>query len=177
MRTSAPSRFVTAKPWGPTLQHASYGADETYRLAADWLRDCPTVADWGGGAGYFGRFLPELVQYTVVDGTEQGDGQVLADLTTYHEPSDGILLRHVLDNTPDWQPILHNALAAFRQRLVVITFTPSAPTTHIARVKSGWPIWSFNPDDLMLAMGALLVRFEFVPTSHPERVYFLERSA
>lgn len=165
--------FVTPTPWPRTL--LQYGAEDTYRLAADWLRNCPTVADWGGAQGFFRRFLPEFVEYTVVDGTEQREGQVCADLRSYAEPSSGILLRHVLDNTHEWQPILANALQAFRRRMVVVTFTPDAPKTRRVERSNGWPTWLFNPNDLRRAMGDLLVRDEAVETTHPERVYFLQK--
>lgn len=168
--------FVTPTPWPRTL--LQYGAADTYYLAAEWLKDCRTVADWGGAAGFFGAFLDHAVEYTVIDGTLQNVGDArhaLANLAEYHEVSDGILLRHVLDNTHEWQPILDNALKAFRRRMVVITFTPDAEETTRFPHRNGWPYWHFQPDDLRRAMGDLLVRDEAVETTHPERVYFLER--
>ncbi len=176
MTTSVPpGPYVTLVPWRASLQHPQYGTADTYRLAATWLQHCPTVADWGGSTGFFGTCLPASVQYTIVDGTQQVAGQVLADLATYQEPSDGILLRHVLDATPEWDVVLRNALAACRQRLVVVTHTPPAAETAIVHVKSGWPIWHFNPADLRAIMGTWLVSDEAVITSHPEHVYYLER--
>lgn len=181
--TSAPSTtFVTPRPWGRLLQHRQYGTLDTYRLAAAWLAECESVADWGGGAGFFRTCLPTWTRYTVIEGTHQADThavgrdiQVLADLVIYREPSDGILLRHVLDNTDAWLPILRNALSAFRLRLVVVTFTPDAEETAVAKIKSGWPVRHFNPADLRREMGDLLVRDDVVQTTHPERVYYLER--
>lgn len=166
---------VTPTPWGRGLQHPMYATAETYQRAASWVQGCATVADWGGGSGYLAAYLSPSVTYRCIDGTPQGAGQVLADLATYHEVSDGIVLRHVLDNTPDWASVLLNALASFRCRLVVVTFTPDSPVTHIAHVKSGWPIWSFNPGDLRQVMGHILVRDETIQTTHPERIYYLER--
>jgi hypothetical protein len=171
---TAPPVSVTSVPWPRTLYQ--YGAVDTYRLAAEWLKDCATVADWGGAQGYFGTCLPSSVQYTLVDGTVQAAQQTLADLCAYRQPSDGILLRHVLDNTHDWQPILANALQAFRHRMVIVTYTPDADITRRVERKNGWPEWRFNPDDLRRAMGHVLVRDEAVETTHPERVYYLERA-
>lgn len=168
--------FVTSTPWPRTL--LQYGATDTYYLAAEWLKDCATVADWGGASGFFGSFLDGRTKYTVVDGTLQNVGRadhVLADLADYRESSDGILLRHVLDNTHEWEPILTNALQAFRRRMVVVTFTPAATVTTRFPHRNGWPYWHFKPDDLRRAMGDLLVRDEAVPTTHPERVYYMER--
>jgi hypothetical protein len=172
----AADQFVTPVPWHPSLQHPQYGPGDTYALAARWVQACPTVADWGGGFGVLQTYLPATTQYTVVEGTRHGPrAHVLADLATYHAPSDGIVLRHVLDNTPRWADVLANALAAFRQRLVIVTFTPAALETRIAHLKSGWPIWHFHPGDLRRAMGRCLVADVSVPTSHPEHVYYLER--
>lgn len=172
--------FVTPKPWAGGLQHDAYGTAETYRLAAEWLKDCPDVADWGASRGAFQAYLPPTVRYTPVDGTMQcavNDWQVLADLSRYDAPASGILLRHVLDQTEDWRAVLENALAAFRQRMVVVTFTPDAPVTQVAKIKSGWPILHFNPNDLRALMGDLLVTDRAVLTTHPERIYYLERRA
>lgn len=167
--------FVTPAPWGSNLQHPIYGAEDTYRLAADWLRPCRTVADWGGSRGHFRTFLPPETAYTLVDGTVQTTDQVLADLATYRAESDGILLRHVLDNTEDWQAVLRNALASFRQRMVVVTFTPPEPVSRRVRIKSGWPIWHFDLSDLACAMAPYLVRSDSVRTTHPEHIFYLER--
>lgn len=165
--------FVTPQPWRrPTHGGPRYGTDDTYRLAAAWLEDCDTVADWGGGFGYFGTFLSPRVTYTVVDGTRHQPTDVLADLTTYTVPSAGILLRHILDNAPDWEAVLRNAVAACQHRLCLVTFTPAAATTHVAKMKSGWPVRHFNPDDLRTALGSWLVRDFTVTTSHPEHVYY-----
>lgn len=168
--------YVTPKPWTPGLQHSMYATADTYRLAAEWLRACPSVADWGGGSGYFKTFLPSDVQYTLVDGTAQTTDQVLADLTKYDQPTDGILIRHVLDINADWRIILHNALRAFRQRMVVITYTPAVEQTTYIRHKSGWPIHHFSPADLVSAMGPHFVKSELVETTHPERLFYLERA-
>lgn len=171
------SPFVTPVPWKASLQHPRYATEDTYRLSAGWLKDCATVADWGGSTGFFGTCLPPSVAYTVVDGTLQVTDQVLADLLTYREPSDGILLRHVLEINVDWRTILRNALAAFRQRLVVVTHTPSAAQTTYVKHKSGWPIHNLSAVELVDEMGAHLVKVDVVQTSHPERVYYLERAA
>lgn len=169
-------QFVTPAPWKASLQHPIYGTRDTYEIAADWLKNCATVSDWGGSTGFFRTLLPSSVHYTLVDGTQQVVEQVLADLAAYRESSDGILLRHVLDMTADWRLVLANALIAFRRRLAVVTFTPDEADTRIVKQKSGWPIWGFNPNDLRAAMGHLLVDEIEVKTSHPERVYLLERA-
>lgn len=169
--------YVTPAPWKPALQHPLYATEDTYRLAAEWLKDCATVADWGGSTGFFGSCLPPSVKYTVVDGTVQLTDQVLADLRTYREPSDGILLRHVLEINAEWRTILRNALSAFCERMVVITHTRSDGPTAYVRNKSGWPIHNLSEHDLVGEMGPALVYLERHQTSHPETVYYLEKQA
>lgn len=173
MTTIATRPSVSPVPW--PYDHEQYGAPDTYERAAEWLRDCASVADWGGAAGHFRTYLPPSVKYTLVDGTLQASDQVLADLTTYTEPSDGILLRHVLDNTHDWRPILTNALQAFRRRMVIVTFIGDGEHTHQIPKANGWPYWQFNPDDLRAALAPHFVRDEAIRTTHAERVYYLER--
>lgn len=167
---------VTPKPWKHLLQHECYGTAETYRLAAEWLGHCPTVADWGGGSGVFRTFLPPSVHYTLVDGTLTTTDQVLADVTAYHEPSDGILVRHVLELNVDWRTILQNALAAFRQRMVVVTHTPWDAETAYVKHKSGWPIHNLSQCDVVDAIWPQIVKKVYhVQTTHPETVYYLEK--
>jgi hypothetical protein len=172
----SPAYCVTPTAWHKPHHKPRYGDDRTYRLAADWLQACPTVADWGGARGYFRRFLPATVRYLCVDGTRHADGvDVLADLTTYHLPSAGILLRHVIDMTLDWRTVLANALEAFTVRLVVITWTPECDRTQVAYIEHGWPVTYFNPADLRAAMGRVLVYDQAIQTTQPERLYFCQR--
>lgn len=163
----------------PTWSHPNkrrYGAVESYIVAARWLSVCATVADWGAGGAYFRSFLPETVRYLAIDGTRQLGTDIVADLATYQEPSEGISLRHVVDNTPNWRSVLRKAIASFTRRLVVVTYTPDVNTTRIDRMESGWPVWYFNPSDLREEMGILRVR-EIMTAAAPERIYLLERGA
>lgn len=153
-----------------------YGAVESYQIAAAWLSVCAEVADWGAGGRFFQGFLPADVRYRAVDGTLQIRTDALADLATFQEPSEGILLRHVVDNTPAWRSVLRNAIASFTRRLVVVTYTPDVNTTRIDHLESGWPVWHFNPSDLRAEMGPLRVR-EIMTAAAPERVYLLERAS
>ena len=169
--------YVTAQPWVTGLQHPLYGALDTYERVAAWVRACPTVDDWGGGTGYLGTLLPATTRYRVIDGTVQVSEQVLADLTTFGESADGIVLRHVLELNTNWRAILSAAVRLFRRRMAVVTFTPDAFETGAVKVKSGWPVFHFAPDDLRTVMGAHLVHEEWLYTTHPERVFYLERAA
>jgi hypothetical protein len=45
-----------------------YGDTVTYRLGADWLRECNVVEDWGCGAGWFKQFC-KAPTYIGIDGS------------------------------------------------------------------------------------------------------------
>ena len=111
-------------PWyGPGRPPRSYGPADTYRIAADWLEGL-AVADWGCGYGAFRAH--HRGAYLGVDGTA-GAADVVADLRSYRTPSEGVLLRHVLEHNPDWRPILDGAIASFTRRMVLVVFTPDSP--------------------------------------------------
>lgn len=103
-----------------------YGDDTTYRIAADFLRRCRTVEDWGCGRGWFRGFLPPDCGYVGVDGSHSPFAERIADLETYRTTCEGLLLRHVLEHNRGWRGILDNALASFTRRLALILFTPLA---------------------------------------------------
>lgn len=169
---------ATPQPWHVgRLQHPSYGSESSYRKVAEWVGVCAEIHDWGGSTGFLRHFLPGDRHYRVVDGTSQYPGTTVIDLTQHTQPAQSVVLRHVLDNTFNWQAVLDNALLAFQRRMAVVTFTPDADETHVVKLKSGWPIWRFNPNDLRKCMGGLLVREECVCDTHPERIYYLERAS
>lgn len=132
-----------------------YGDTVTYEMAAEFLADCETVADWGCGAGGFKRFCK--TKYIGVDGSDTPFADVKADLTTYYEASDGILLRHVLEHDYDWQLILENALSAARKKLVLVLFTPMVERTqeiaHNAPHGVDVPDIAFSERDIEKAFG------------------------
>ena len=146
-------------------------------MGQSWIiRIIQRRADWGGSTGYFGTLVPSECAYHVVDGTMQVTEQTLADLRTYRQPADGVLLRHVLELNDDWRAILDNALASFDRRMVVVLHTPHASPAMSVKVKSGWPIWHLDYEELRDLMGVHLVRDESVQTTHPEHVFYLERA-
>jgi len=172
---------VTKIPWVTKVQGSQYGAEDTYRMAADWLSPyCETIADWGGAQGHFGNFLPSklLWRYHVVDGTLQTKNQVIADLATYHERSEGILLRHVLEMSDDWKVILENAVEAFTKRMVLVTFTKQVESARIITHHLTWPVYAFNHEkDLIPIMRPYLAEYTEINTGkHLEHVYFLEKT-
>lgn len=174
------AEYATKDPWVTAVKGDRFGTDDTYKLAAEWLKPCRTVADWGGAKGYFRQFLPPDTAYMLVDGTKQVDGFVrVVDLAKYRGRSEGILLRHVLEMDANWKTILENALVAFHHRMAVVTFTPNVPKTRRAQWHLTWPCYFFNHDtDLIPLMQPYLVSYDEVsvaPKHLPERVYYLEK--
>ena len=97
-----------------------YGDTLSYKMGADFLKDCEIVEDWGVGTGAFKLHRPDAIG---VDGSDTPHADVKADLTTYTSDCDGIFLRHVLEHNKDWQKILINAIKSAR-KVCVINFMP-----------------------------------------------------
>lgn len=167
---------ATVLEW-PKPGKKRYGEDPSYRLGAAWLRDCAEVADWGCGGGRLRHFLPPGIRYVGIDGTPQPAASIVADLAALSRPSEGIMLRHVVDNTPAWRSVLRAAVASFTRRLAVVTYTPDAmgPSFVDHEDPGGWPVWHLSPKEVREEMGALLVRDALTGVG-PERIYFLERA-
>lgn len=130
-----------------------YGADTTYRMAADALHGCMTVEDWGCGGGAFRRFLDPWQYYLGVDGSETPFAGIHADLRYYRSShADGILLRHVLEHNYEWRTILANAVASYQRTLVVVLFTVLADETHTVLTEPDYgdvPVIAFRLGDLL----------------------------
>jgi hypothetical protein len=170
----------TALPWETKVKGTCYGTDHSYQRAAEWLSECIDVADWGGGRAHFRKFLPGNVDYMLIDGTDEGSGEPtrVENLALYHEESDGILLRHVLEMTHDWSRVLENAVAAFKYRMAVITFTPIVAQTRVATHHLKWPVYHFNHErDLLPIMHPFLKEIVFMRhrKTLPEHLYLLEK--
>jgi len=165
--------WVTPHPWS-LVDKRRYGDVDSYRMAAAWLRFCKTVADWGGGGGFFRTHLQLGTQYVNIDGTQQEGVDIVADLSKYRGESEGILLRHVVDNTPEPWAVLENVLASFTKRLVIVTYTPHAPESAVVAYQHGWPVWHLNHDDLVAALGSSFVRSQTTYRGS-ERLYYCAR--
>lgn len=180
--------------WAPlydgVTHRGSYGYySPTYQAAAGWLSDCHTIEDWGGGLGWFRRYLTlgQRELYRCVDGTASPFVHEVADLASYraNPKPDGILLRHVLEHNTRWLTVLDNLLGSYRKRAVVVVFTPFGDRTRdLGEDESGLdvPVISFAMEDVRAAMGAQAQRVE-VHTGkgcghyQVETVFYLERAA
>lgn len=140
-------------PWYKGLSKErpqAYGDMTTYLIAAEFLGDCPVVADWGCGKGFFGTVCKS--EYVGVDGTQTPFSDVVCDLVDEHPNTyDGILLRHVLEHNYDWQAILDNAIKSAQHKLCIVLFTPCGEETkEIAFTESiGVPDMSFAITDIL----------------------------
>ena len=128
----------------------SYGGDESYTLAAQWVEGCAHVEDWGCGKGYLRNFIPPE-RYRGVDGTSSKFSDEVADLTEYASSVEGIVLRHVLEHEHSWDRILTNALASCTQRLFIALFTPLQDKTTVLFTEPDYenvPVIGFRLEDI-----------------------------
>lgn len=100
----------------------NYGDTITYELAAEFLKDCDTVEDWGCGAGGFLRFRPDAIG---VDGSDTKFAtKKNINLKTYTSKCDGVHIRHILEHNYNWESILRNALTSAVRKVVITLFIP-----------------------------------------------------
>lgn len=159
-----------------------YGDTVTYQLAADWLKDCSMVEDWGAGKGWFSKFI-DPGKYRGVDGSHSPFANIIADLATYRSNVPGILMRHVIEHNYEWKAVLINALESFTERMVLVLFTPLADETHeiYYNTDPGVPDISFSESDLFHLFrltGVSVSRTETVKnhTNYGgETIYYLEK--
>jgi hypothetical protein len=141
-----------------------YGDDDiTYEKALAFMADCPTVEDWGCGFGNAKTLCKTT--YRGVDGSKGPNTDVIADLREYKSETDGILLRHVLEHNHDWKKVLDNAIASFKNKMVIILFTPLvASTRQIATNWSNIPDISFRKEDILEPLKEFTVTEEVLRT-------------
>lgn len=167
--------------WYELLRHGPepYSNSMTYALGAAWLRGL-FVSDWGCGKGWARQLYPPGL-YRGVDGSHSPFADVIADLADYHEPSEGIFMRHVIEHDLRWRRILTNALTAFTKRMTLVLFTPLVKQTH----NLGWdtepvvPNIAFALDDILDVADACHVESQHYPAGGtiigPEHVFEFHR--
>lgn len=128
----------------------AYGESVTYQLAADWLRDCSVIEDWGCGKGWFSKFVPKE-KYIGIDGSSSPFADKVVDLVNYRSNVPGIMVRHVIEHNYEWKTLLTNALESFTERMVLILFTPLSDETHelAYHENPGVPDLSFAKSDIL----------------------------
>lgn len=99
-----------------------YGETLTYEMAADFLKDCHTVEDWGVGGGGFLKFRPNAIG---VDGSDTPFAEKkYIDLVEYTSNIEGVHIRHVLEHNYEWKSILKNALKSATKKVAITLFIP-----------------------------------------------------
>lgn len=164
-----------------------YGTEDTYLLTVPWLcaRDDEdqyrwVLEDWGPGNENAKEYRPVVFAHDDWDYAAQyhpigGKGGV--DLAEYTSQADAILIRHVLEGNLTWEKILTNAVASFRKRMCLVTYTPLSDHTHqwMTEPETGKPILRFSKADLMRPMGNHLFGFTEIVTDHYESIFYLEK--
>jgi hypothetical protein len=154
----------------------SFGDPFTYSLGAKFLESCATIEDWGCGKGGFRPWCPPNARYIGIDGSATPFADRTADLALYRSRTEGIFMRHVLEHDERWARVLCNAAASFSSKMVLVTFTPEAPSTHVIAITDdiGVPDIAFRRHDLLEILenhGVMVV----VETHRTETQYGVEQ--
>lgn len=99
-----------------------YSQTVTYEKAANFLKDCHEIEDWGCGAGGFLLYRPDAIG---IDGSDTIFAtKKFIDLSTYINICESIHIRHVFEHNYKWKDILYNALKSATNKLVITLFVP-----------------------------------------------------
>jgi hypothetical protein len=132
------------------VEREPYGDQESYEAAADWVRGCTTIEDWGCGKGWLRQFCdPDA--YVGVDGSKTPFADVITDLVEPRGAVEGIVLRHVLEHDYRWRDILQNAVDSFTKRLCIVLFTPLVDVTNVLQTEPDYgdvPVIAFQLTDI-----------------------------
>lgn len=159
-------------------QPTSYGQDITYKKAMAFLDNCNVVEDWGCGTTYAKTFRNGK-KYIGIDGSRSKFADIIADLREYRSQADGIIMRHILEHNYEWRKVLTNAVSSFRNRMVLITFTPFVGETHqVAMNFANTPDIFFRKEDITACFTGLKISEETCYTEiqyGPETLFYLEK--
>jgi hypothetical protein len=107
-------------------------ADETYRIAGQYLSGKGLVEDWGCGTTYARQFV--AAPYRGVDGAWSPWADEVVNLTEYRSSVPKILMRHVLEHNWEWRTVLENMLCSFTDRACLVLFLrPGVEDVNIYR--------------------------------------------
>lgn len=148
----------------------AFGDTASYQMGANFLSDCISVEDWGCGRGWFRRFRPD--NCIGLDGSHSPFADKIVDLTEYTSSVDGIFMRHVLEHNYNWKKILRNAIASFKDKMVLVIFTPwsAGETTQIRMIERvGVPDLALSKPTVLMMLEGL--HWEFVELKSPDTIY------
>jgi hypothetical protein len=152
-----------------------YGRTESYKIGADFLKDCKEIEDWGCGKGWFRTAVSNNSRYIGLDGSHNKFVDKHVDLEKYTSNIDGIFMRHILEHNYGWENILSNALKSFTKKMVLIIFTPwsEKETKQIGFTDSvGVPDLSFSRNDIEKYLSKLT--YQYLEINSPETFYGIE---
>lgn len=165
------------------FENFSYGDDVTYSKGLGFLDGHGLIEDWGCGLTHAKTFI-RTSGYRGIDGSSQYADDIV-DLREYRSDVDCIFMRHVLEHNADWRPILANATASFRRRMVLVVFTPFTESTRQIATETEFtsipvPDISFRREDLIAFFQLCTWSEESVKTDTQygtEHVFYLEKPA
>jgi len=117
-----------------------HGDPKSYELAAE-LFDGMSVQDWGSGEGYF-KYLYGDSAYTIGDKPGPWIDEV-ADLTEFTSNTPGLMMRHIVEHSYDFDKILRNANESFTKLMILVLSTPMSSSKPYALT---WKSESEVPD-------------------------------
>lgn len=174
-------RAERASPIGKWDYHQAeqfaFGDDTTYRTGIAFLDGHGPIEDWGCGTAYARRFVTRSA-YTGLDGSASRFSDKTVDLRTYRSETACLFMRHVLEHNHEWQSILANAIESFRNRMVLIIFTPFGEQTRQISSSFGIPDIAFRKEDLTKLFDHLQYREESLVTATLygfECIFYIER--
>jgi hypothetical protein len=134
----------------------AFGYDDSpaFKMGADYLAECETIADWGCGGGNFSRFV-EPERYIGVDGSKTWAVSVVADLEEYR--------------------------ASFRKRMVLVFFTdfhtgPEDAFELNYELPYGVPTLAFRQGAIEAFLDGFIFELHQVKSMHhTDHVYLIER--
>jgi len=176
-RTVKRRDFLRAGGWDyRNVEQFSYGEETSYRKGIAFLDGHGDIEDWGCGTAWAKRFVTQSA-YTGIDASPSRFADKVADLRTYRSDVDCVFMRHVLEHTFDWRTILTNAVASFRERMVLVIFTPFADETKEIASWSGIPDIAFRKTDLTEHFQHLRYSEETIFTNtqyEQEHIFYIE---
>jgi hypothetical protein len=156
-----------------------YSETLTYKIAAEFLVDCPIVEDWGCGGGGFLNYRKDAIG---VDGSDtKFAAKKYVDLANYISSCDAVHMRHVLEHNYQWKDILNNAFKSAKKKIALTLFIPlnegetkevahnkqlgvDVPDLSLSKTEFNNIINSYNPKSIKIEDFATITGYKFEET-------------
>jgi SAM-dependent methyltransferase len=159
------------------VEQFAYDEETSYAKGIEFLDGHGQIEDWGCGTAFAKRFVKQS-EYVGVDGSRSEFCDVVADLQTYRSDTACLFMRHVLEHNWGWRSILRNAVASFRERMVLIIFTPFEDSERKLLEENGVPDLALNKDEILSYFAGLSVTEETIRSQTQygeETLFYVER--